>query len=51
MSLIKYLRHYKNIKRLAKEIQTNEVEIAKYRSSIQELEKFNTKLETEIKIF
>ena len=35
-------------KKTAKEIQTNEVQIAKYRSSIQELEKFNTKLETEI---
>ena len=41
----KTLQEYKKI---AKEIQTNEVQIAKYRSSIQELEKFNTKLETEI---
>ena len=41
----KTLQEYK---KTAKEIQTNEVQIAKYRSSIQELEKFNTKLETEI---
>ena len=41
----KILQEYK---KTAKEIQTNEVQIAKYRSSIQELEKFNTKLETEI---
>ena len=41
----KTLQEYK---KTAKEIQTNEVQIAKYRSSIQELERFNTKLETEI---
>ena len=41
----KTLQEYK---KTAKEMQTNEVQIAKYRSSIQELEKFNTKLETEI---
>ena len=29
-------------------MQSNEVEIGKYRSTIQELEKFNAKLETEI---
>ena len=41
-------RKYKSLKNLAKEIQKNQVEMQKYRSAIQELEKFNTKLETEI---
>jgi len=35
-------------KKLAKQMQTNEVEIGKYRSKIQELGKFNARLEAEI---
>ena len=35
-------------KKLAKQLQTNEVEIGKYRSKIQELGKFNARLEAEI---
>ena len=35
-------------KKLAKQVQTNEVEIGKYRSKIQQLNKFNARLEAEI---
>ena len=35
-------------KKLAKQVQTNEVEIGKYRSKIQQLNKFNVRLEAEI---